>query len=50
MRLLKQDKGHIACAKAFVESIQQGKAAPISVEELFEIARVTLSVGQETSG
>lgn len=40
MNLWRQDKGQEACARAFVSSIQGG-AAPIPVEELFEVSRLT---------
>jgi len=39
-----QDKGQKACAKSFLNSIAQGLATPISVDEVFEVARVTLEV------
>ena len=42
MNLWRQDKGQDACAAAFVESIRQGVEAPISAEEIFEVARVTI--------
>ena len=41
MNLWKQDKGQNACAAAFLEGIQAGKAA-IPVDEIFEVARVSL--------
>ena len=42
MNLWRQDKGQDACAAAFIESIRQGLEAPISAEEIFEVARVTI--------
>lgn len=42
MNLWRQDKGQEACAAAFVESIRQGKEAPIPAEEIFEVARATI--------
>ena len=42
MNLWRQDKGQDACAAAFIESIRQGVEAPISAEEIFEVARVTI--------
>jgi predicted dehydrogenase/threonine dehydrogenase-like Zn-dependent dehydrogenase len=47
MNLWQQDKGQKACAKAFLDSISQGKPAPISAEEIFEVAKVTLQVAQQ---
>jgi len=42
MNLWKQDKGQNACAAAFLSAIEQGTATPISPEEIFEVARVTI--------
>jgi len=47
MNLWQQDKGQKACAKAFLDSIAQGKPAPISAEEIFEVAEFTLQVAQQ---
>jgi len=44
MKLFKQDKGQKACAKAFIESIANGKEAPISYEEVMESSRVSIEV------
>lgn len=38
----RQDKGHAAALKAFVESVQGGKPAPIPTEELLEVSRWTI--------
>jgi len=46
MRLWRQDKGQIACAKAFVEAARQGGPNPIPLEELMEVSRVTIEVGE----
>lgn len=40
--LWRQDKGQTACAAAFLKAVEMGGAAPIAVEELFEVARVTI--------
>ncbi len=42
----RQDKGHAACAAAFVTAIRNGGGAPIPPEELLEVARVTVAVGE----
>ena len=42
MNLWKQDKGQSACAAAFLSAIEHGTATPISPEEIFEVARVTI--------
>lgn len=44
MNLWRQDKGQAACCAAFLSAIQQGKAAPIPVAEVFEVARVSIEV------
>ena len=47
MNLWQQDKGQKACAKAFLESISQGKPAPISAQEIFEVAEVTIQISNQ---
>jgi predicted dehydrogenase/threonine dehydrogenase-like Zn-dependent dehydrogenase len=42
MNLWRQDKGQKACAAAFVRAVETGGAAPIPLEELIEVARVTI--------
>lgn len=42
MNLWKQDKGQNACAAAFLGAIENGTPTPISPEEIFEVARVTI--------
>lgn len=44
MNLWKQDKGQNACAAAFLAAIESGGETPISAEEIFEVARVTIEV------
>src|SRR5207248_209028 len=44
MRLWRQDKGQTACVEAFVTAVREGKASPIPLAELIEVARVTLAV------
>ncbi|ENW79481.1 hypothetical protein F909_03092 [Acinetobacter sp. ANC 3929] len=44
MNLWRQDKGQDACAAVFVDSIRDGKEAPIPADEIFEVARVTIQV------
>lgn len=44
MNQWRQDKGQRACAAAFIASIEQGIASPIPIEEIFEVARVTIDV------
>jgi predicted dehydrogenase/threonine dehydrogenase-like Zn-dependent dehydrogenase len=47
MNLWRQDKGQSACAAAFVESVRAGMAAPIPLDQLLEVARVTLALGEQ---
>lgn len=46
MRLWRQDKGQAACASAFISAIENGTAAPISREELLEVAKVTIELAE----
>ena len=43
---LTQDKGQVNCVKAFMNSVRNGLAGPIPQDEIFEIARVSVSVAQ----
>lgn len=45
MNLWKQDKGQNACAEAFLQAVEKGVPA-ISVDEIFEVARVTIEVAE----
>lgn len=40
----RQDKGQNDCSTAFVKAIEDAKATPISADELFEVAEITLQV------
>ncbi len=44
MNLWKQDKGQNGGAAAFLRSIELGKSSPIPIDEIFEVARVSLEV------
>jgi len=46
MNLWRQDKGQNACAAAFLSAIELGRPAPISPEEIFEVARVSIEVAE----
>jgi len=46
LNLWRQDKGQKACAAAFVSALEQGGAPPIPFDELLEVSRVTVEVGQ----
>lgn len=47
MKLASQDKGQKNCSQAFVDSIKQGTASPISFEEIIEVARVSCQVAEQ---
>ena len=47
MHLWKQDKGQVACTKAFLSAVAEGLSSPIPIEELFEVAQVTIDVDQQ---
>lgn len=42
MRAWHQDKGHDACIAAFVRAVREGGPAPIPLEEIIEVTRVSL--------
>lgn len=42
----KQNKGQVECAKAFVETIKNGGQPPISQDEIFEVARVSIDIAE----
>ena len=46
MNLWSQDKGNQACASAFVDSIREGNASPISFDELMEVSRVSIEIAE----
>ncbi len=46
MNLWRQDKGQSACAAAFLQALECGKPA-IPVEEIFEVAQVTLDAAEQ---
>ncbi|MFZ5435421.1 MAG: hypothetical protein ACOZCF_03695 [Bacillota bacterium] len=50
MRLWKQDKGHAACLRAFVEAVEKGVPAPIPFAEIEQVTRVTLNVARLARG
>lgn len=42
--LWSQDKGQVACSKAFMDAVKGGSVSPIPLEEIFEVARVTIDI------
>ena len=47
MNLWKQDKGQNTCTKLFLDSIRNGTQSPISAEEIFEVAKVSIEVAEQ---
>jgi hypothetical protein len=50
MNLWQQNKGQTECVRAFVDAVRSGAGAPIPFEELLEVARVTLALGEAARG
>ncbi|MBK93942.1 MAG: dehydrogenase [Rickettsiales bacterium] len=46
MNLWTQDKGQRNCVDAFMESVREGGEIPISQDEIFEIARVSVDIAE----
>jgi len=46
MNLWRQDKGQKACAKGFVDAVYTGAQAPIAIDEVFEVSRVSIEIAQ----
>jgi predicted dehydrogenase/threonine dehydrogenase-like Zn-dependent dehydrogenase len=44
LNLWRQDKGQKACAKAFVDAVREGSPAPIPVDEILEISRISIEL------
>jgi threonine dehydrogenase-like Zn-dependent dehydrogenase/predicted dehydrogenase len=44
MNLWRQDKGQLECVKAFMNSVQSNREAPISFNEIIEIAKITIEI------
>lgn len=49
MNLWRQDKGHRACAEAFVRAIRQGGPSPISLDEIIEVSRISIEVAERSA-
>ncbi|MDH4114265.1 MAG: bi-domain-containing oxidoreductase [Burkholderiaceae bacterium] len=46
MNLWRQDKGHKACAAAFVAAVEEGAPAPIPFGELVEVSRIAIEIDE----
>lgn len=49
MNLWQQDKGQEACAKAFLKAIEENTPCPIPIDEIFEVARITIDAANQLS-
>ncbi|MBT8080434.1 MAG: bi-domain-containing oxidoreductase [Gammaproteobacteria bacterium] len=45
-RSWRQDKGQEACAAAFLDAVRDGRSSPIPFDQLLEVSRVTVAVGE----
>jgi predicted dehydrogenase/threonine dehydrogenase-like Zn-dependent dehydrogenase len=50
MNLWRQDKGQTACARAFVEAVRDGGRSPIAFDELIEVSRIVVALGEAAQG
>jgi len=46
LNLWRQDKGQNACVNEFLRAIENGDSTPISADEVFEVARVSIQVAE----
>ena len=46
-KLIRQDKGQVSCPDAFIKSIINGDNCPINIEDIFEVANVTIEVARQ---
>ena len=46
MNLWSQDKGQKHCVEAFMKSMREGRKTPIPLDEIFEVARVSLDIAK----
>jgi predicted dehydrogenase/threonine dehydrogenase-like Zn-dependent dehydrogenase len=49
-RLLRQDKGQAACISAFIDAVRTGGPAPIPLDELIEVSRVSIRLAEAQRG
>ncbi|MBQ4844383.1 bi-domain-containing oxidoreductase [Pseudoalteromonas sp. MMG005] len=47
MNLWKQDKGQNLCSQLFLDSIRDGKSAPIDIHEIFEVAKISIDIAEQ---
>ncbi|MCF5800590.1 dehydrogenase, partial [Pseudomonas sp. PA-1-5A] len=46
LNLWKQNKGQSECAAAFLAAVENGTVTPITSDEIFEVARVSIEVAR----
>lgn len=49
MNLWQQDKGQVACVRKFLSSVTRGETSPIPVDEIFEVAEITIKIATAAS-
>jgi predicted dehydrogenase/threonine dehydrogenase-like Zn-dependent dehydrogenase len=47
LNLWRQDKGQVACTRAFIEAVRSGGPSPIPLAELLEVSRVSIALEEE---
>ena len=47
MNLWSQDKGQQSCVNAFMDCVRKGQGSPISSDEIFEVARISVNIAEE---
>ncbi len=50
MNLWRQDKGQNACVQAFVDALREGRPTPIPFDEIVEVGRVVIALGEAARG
>lgn len=48
MNLWSQDKGQIACSKAFIEALQKKSSSPISFKEIIEVSKISIELSDNS--
>lgn len=46
MKLWKMDKGQTQCVHSFLKAVREGSDAPIPLEEIFEVSRISIELGK----
>ncbi len=47
MNLWQQDKGQKNCAKSFIDAISKGNTSPISIDEIFEVSKISIKLANQ---